>query len=172
MPKTPRKTSSAASTLSHPPSGSTLPVSSSISAPVIAIDSPVSSSSVSVYSSVPPSAIQPLLITDDGPLPSGGQFDFELFKKFQLFYEWEKKSHPPSGASVSVSVTPTSISAPRPVYTLAPSVLSCRSNPPSSDLDSLGLARLNFLASSRCQGAHALPLQGEGPIPPWATPTT
>ena len=85
MPKTPRKTSSASSTLSHPPSGSTLPVSSSISAPVIAIDSPVSSSSVSVYSSVPPSAIQPLLITDDGPLPSGGQFVFELFKKKKKF---------------------------------------------------------------------------------------
>ena len=92
MPKTLRAVTTASSTISRPPSGSTIPVSSSVSAPVIAIDSAFTASSVSDISSVPLSAVQPESITAE-PLLSGGQSDCDLFRKFQLFVQWEKCSH-------------------------------------------------------------------------------
>ena len=159
MPKTLRAVTTASSTISRPPSGSTIPVSSSVSAPVIAIDSAFTASSVSDISSVPLSAVQPESITAE-PLLSGGQSDCDLFRKFQLFVEWEKCSHPPSGAPSSLSsTTPVVVASSRPVYTLAPSALSCTSNPPRSDLGSTRPSTI--LASSRGQGAHVLPARGD-----------
>ena len=119
--KTLRAVTTASSTISRPPSGSTIPVSSSVSAPVIAIDSAFTASSVSDISSVPLSAVQPESITAE-PLLSGGQSDCDLFRKFQLFVEWEKCSHPPSGAPSSLSsTTPVVVASSRPIYTLLPS---------------------------------------------------
>ena len=159
MPKTLRAVTTASSTISRPPSGSTIPVSSSVSAPVIAIDSAHTSSSVSDISSVPLSAVQPESITAE-PLLSGGQSDCDLFRKFQLFVEWEKCSHPPSGAPSSLSSTsPVVVASSRPIYTLAPSALSCTINPPRSDLGSSRPSTI--LASSRGQGAHVLPARGD-----------
>ena len=147
MPKTLRAVTTAPSTISRPPSGSTIPVSSSVSAPVIAIDTALTASSVSDISSVPLSAVQPESITAE-PLLSGGQSDCDLFRKFQLFVEWEKCSHPPSGAPSSLSsTTPVVVASSRPIYTLAPSALSCTSNPPRSDLGSTRPSTI--LASSR-----------------------
>ena len=159
MPKTLRAVTTAPSTISRPPSGSTIPVSSSVSTPVIAIDSAHTSSSVSDISSVPLSAVQPESITAE-PLLSGGQSDCDLFRKFQLFVEWEKCSHPPSGAPSSLSSTsPVVVASSRPIYTLAPSALSCTINPPRSDLGSSRPSTI--LASSRGQGAHVLPARGD-----------
>ena len=56
MPQTPRSVSAAPSTISRPPSGSFSPVSTSVSVPVIASDSALTSSSGSGFSSVPLSA--------------------------------------------------------------------------------------------------------------------
>ena len=126
MPKTLRAVTTASSTISRPPSGSTIPVSSSVSAPVIAIDSAFTASSVSDISSVPLSAVQPESITAE-PLLSGGHSDCDLFRKFQLFVEWEKCSHPPSGAPSSLSsTTPVVVASSRPIYTLAPSASRVR----------------------------------------------
>ena len=159
MPKTPRAVSTAPSTISRPPSGSTTPVSSSVSTPVIAIDSALTTSSVSGISSVPLSALQQESITAE-PLLSGGQSDSDLFRKFQLFVEWEKSSHPPSGAPSSLSSTsPVVVASSRPVYTLAPSALSCTNIPPRSDLGSVRPS--SILASSRGQEAHVLPARGD-----------
>ena len=83
MPKTPRSVSTAPSTFSRPPSGSTTPVSMSVSMPVIALDSALTSSSVSGISSVPLSAFQPESITAE-PLLSGGQSDCDLFQKLNF----------------------------------------------------------------------------------------
>ena len=131
----------------------------SVSAPVIAIDSAFTASSVSDISSVPLSAVQPESITAE-PLLSGGQSDCDLFREFQLFVEWEKCSHPPSGAPSSLSsTTPVVVASSRPIYTLAPSALSCTSNPPRSDLGSTRPSTI--LASSRGQGAHVLPARGD-----------
>ena len=72
MPKTLRAVTTASSTISRPPSGSTIPVSSSVSAPVIAIDSAFTASSVSDISSVPLSAVQPESITAEPLLSRQG----------------------------------------------------------------------------------------------------
>ena len=159
MPKTPRAVSTAPSTLSRPPSGNTTPVSSSVSVPVIALDSALTSSLVSGISSVSLSVSQ-LESNTAEPLLPGGQSDCELFKKFKLFVEWEKSSHPPSGAPSSLSSTsPVVVASSRPIYTLAPSALSCTINPPCSDLDFSRPSTI--LASSRGQGAHVLPIGGD-----------
>ena len=84
MPKTPRLVSAAPSTISQIPSGSFTPVSASVSVPVIASDSALTSSSGSGLSSVPLSAVQPESITTE-PLLSGGQSDRDLFSKVQTF---------------------------------------------------------------------------------------
>ena len=108
---------------------------------------------------MPLSAVQPESITAE-PLLSGGQSDCDLFRKFQLFVEWEKCSHPPSGAPSSLSSTsPVVVASSRPIYTLAPSALSCTSNPPRSDLGSSRPSTI--LASSWGQGAHVLPARGD-----------
>ena len=124
--------------------------------PVIASDSALTSSSGSGISSVPLSAFQPESITTE-PLLSGGQSDCDLFRKFQLFVEWEKSLHPPSGAPYSLSsASPVAVA---PIYILAPSALSCTNNPPCSDLGSFRPSPI--LASSRGQGAHVLPGRGD-----------
>ena len=134
-------------------------VSTSASVPVIALDSTLTTSSVSGFSSVPLSAFQPESITAE-PLLSGGQSDCDLFRKFKLFVEWEKSSHPLSGAPSSLSSTsPVVVASSRPIYSLAPSALSCMNNPPCSYLGSCRPS--SILASSRGQGAHVLPVRGD-----------
>ena len=162
MPKTPRTMSTAPSTISKPPvSDSVTPVSALVSAPVIASDSALASSSGSGnVSSVPPCSGS---FTNE-PL-SGVQSDSDLFQQFKLFVEWERSSHPPSGALPSLSsATTVSVPSVRPVYSLAPSALSYPINPPHSDLGSLRSSPT--LASSRGQGAHVLPGRG---VPSLAT---
>ena len=134
-------------------------VSLSVSTPVIAIDPALTTSSVSGISSVPLSALQQESITAE-PLLSGGQSDSDLFRKFQLFVEWEKSSHLPSGAPSSLSSTSlVVVASSRPDYTLAPSALSCTNIPPCSDLGSPRPS--SILASSRGQEAHVLPARGD-----------
>ena len=82
--KTPRLVSAAPSTISRLPSGSFTPVSTSVSVPVIASDSALTSSSGSGFSSVPLSAVQPESITTE-PLLSGGQSDRDLYSKVHIF---------------------------------------------------------------------------------------
>ena len=124
--------STAPSTISRPPSDSVTPVSVSVSVPVIASDSALTSSSGSGISSVPLSLE---LITNE-PL-SGGQSDRDLFQEFKLLLEWVKSSHPPCSALPSLSsASPVLILTSRTVYSLAPSALSYPINPPRSDLGS------------------------------------
>ena len=157
MPKTPRSMSTAPSTISKPPvSDSVTPVSASISAPVIASESALASSSGSDNTNSGPlkarsSATEPL---------SGGQTDSDFFPKVQTVHGLGKE------LSFSVRCSPlpslssaTTVSVPsvRPVYTLAPSALTQPTNPPRSDLGSFGSSPT--LASSRGQGAHVLSLR-------------
>ena len=160
MPKTLRAVTTASSTISRPPSGSTIPFSSSVSAPVIAIDSGVYRSPRFLIFPVCHSllfsqslSLLSLFYREGNPIAI-------CLESFNLFVEWEKCSHPPSGAPSSLSsTTPVVVASSRPIYTLAPSALSCTSNPPRSDLGSTRPSTI--LASSRGQGAHVLPARGD-----------
>ena len=92
---------------------------------------------------------------------SGGLSDIDMFWKFQLFVEWERSSHLPSGALPSLSTATSVVASERPLYSLAPSALSnIPSYPPRSEL---GYSRSSpILASSLGQEAHVLPQRGGG----------
>ena len=152
MPKTPRTVSTAPSTLSRPlVSVSVVSVSVSNPALVFTSGSVMASSSDSVNVSgshmAPSSASEPL---------SGGQSDIDMFQNFQLFVEWERSSHLPSGALPSLSAATSVVASERPLYSLAPSALSnILLYPPRSEL---GHTRSSpILASSLGQEAHVLP---------------
>ena len=117
MPKTPRTVSTAPSTLSRPPVlVSVVSVSASNSAPVFTSGSIMASSSDSVNVSGSLMAMS----SSTEPL-SGGQTDKDLFRKCQLFVEWERSSHLPSGALPSLYAATSLVASERPLYSLAPS---------------------------------------------------
>ena len=98
MPKTPRPVSAAPSTIYRPPSGSFTPVSTSVSVPVIASDSALTSSSGSSFL-----VCHSLLFSQSLSLLSlffrEGSPIAICFQKFKLFEDWEESSRPFSSAS-------------------------------------------------------------------------